>query len=105
VVSDFTVLPTFRCLDETPARAVVTVGWSAPDAAEVSLSLDGQVLPVGLQDSVPYQVPAGGSTGIGAAVVFDCNATDSREIDVVWTSPGYMPTTRTVTVTKEPIDG
>ncbi|SNT35439.1 hypothetical protein [Rhodococcoides kyotonense] len=103
-VSDFTVLPTFRCLDETPARTVVTVGWAAPDAAEVSLSLDGQVLAVGLQDTVPYQVPAGGAAGIGAAVVFDCNAADSRTIDVAWAAPGYITTTRTVTVTKEPTD-
>lgn len=104
-LSDFTVLPTFVCLRESPARAVVTVGWSAPDAAEVSISLDGQVLPVGIADALPYQVPAGGPTGIGAAVVFDCNSADTHTIDLAWSAPGFVAITRSVTVTKEAVDG
>ncbi|MDV8070583.1 hypothetical protein R4P64_29020 [Rhodococcus sp. IEGM 1366] len=104
-VTDFTILPTFGCLEAVPARSIVTVGWSASAATEVSLSLDGQVLPVGIQNELPYQVPAGGPTGIGAAVVFACDGQTQHTIDVTWTGHPLAATTRTVTIVKEPGNG
>ncbi|WP_156148864.1 hypothetical protein [Rhodococcus sp. MEB064] len=104
-VADFTVLPTFGCLDETPPRALVTVGWTAPSATAVEITLDGRVLPAGIGDQLPYQVPAGGPTGIGASVVFACDGAPGHTIDVTWTADGVAPVTRTATITKEPTDG
>lgn len=104
-VTDFTILPTFGCLEVVPPRSIVTVGWSASAATEVSLSLDGQLLPVGIQNELPYQVPAGGPTGIGAAVVFACDNETHHTIDVTWTGHSLAATTRTVTIVKEPGNG
>lgn len=104
-VNDFTVLPTFTCLKDTPPRSVVTVGWRAPSATGVELRLDGQLLPVGIKDQMPFQVPAGGPTGIGASVVFACDGPAQHTIDVTWTTNGIGSTSRTVTITKEPTDG
>lgn len=103
-VADFTVLPTFTCLKDEPARSIVTVGWSAPSATAVALSLDGRVLPAGIQTELPYQVPAGGPTGIGAAVVFDCAAAAVHTLDIEWTT-GASPQSRTVTITKDANNG
>lgn len=103
-VDNFTVLPTFTCLKDEPARSVVTVGWSAPSATAVTLSLDGQPLQTGIRTEVPFQVPAGGPTGIGAAVVFDCRSSDVHTIEVVWTD-GTSSQSRTVTITKESKNG
>lgn len=104
-VTDFTILPTFGCLEVVPPRSIVTVGWSASAATEVSLSLDGELLPVGIQNELPYQVPAGGPTGIGAAVVFACDNETHHTIDVTWTGHLLAATTRTVTIVKEPGNG
>jgi hypothetical protein len=105
LVDDFTVLPTFTCLKDTPPRSVVTVGWRAPSATGVELRLDGQLLPVGIKDQLPYQVPAGGPTGIGASVVFACDGPAQHTIDATWTASGIGSTSRTATITKEPTDG
>ncbi|MDI9917320.1 hypothetical protein [Rhodococcus sp. IEGM 1379] len=83
----------------------MTVGWSAPSATDVSLALDGQLLPVGIQNELPYQVPAGGPTGIGAAVVFACDSATHHTIDITWTGHARPATSRTVTIVKEPSDG
>lgn len=104
-VTDFTVLPTFSCLKVVPPRAIVTVGWSAPAATDVSLSLDGHVLPVGIENELPYHVPAGDPTGIGAAVVFTCDGQSQHTIDITWTGHPLAATTRTVTIVKEPDNG
>jgi hypothetical protein len=104
-VSDFTIPPTFACLHDNSSRAIITVGWTAPAATGVEIALDGIRLPAGISDQLPYQVPAGGSTGIGASVVLACNETDRHTVDVTWTAEGTDPVTRTVTITEEHSDG
>ena len=76
-----------------------------PVSRLVELRLDGQLLPVGIKDQVPFQVPAGGPTGIGASVVFACDGPAQHTIDVTWTANGIGSTSRTVTISKEPTDG
>ena len=55
-------------------QAQVTVGWSVPSATDVTVLLDGASPPVGIQDTAPYQVPAGKAPGVGSTIVFPCAA-------------------------------
>ncbi|GAA2062955.1 hypothetical protein [Williamsia deligens] len=102
---DFVVQPTYTCLDGSPRRAIVTVGWTAPSATGVTVSLDGRRLASGLSNPLPYQVPAGGPTGIGATVAFACDGPPQHTITIDWTADTLNPATRTVTITREADNG
>lgn len=91
---------TFYCLANTPNEAQVTIGWNAPSATDVSLTLDGEPLVSGIQPAPPYQVPAGGPTGFGATVVFACNPASEHTIKATWKMNDSPPTERTITITK-----
>lgn len=78
--------------------AQVTVGWSVPSATGVTVQLDGAELPSGLQDTAPYQVPAGSVTGIGSTIVFPCEP-DRHTITITW-AMGDRSTERTFTIAK-----
>lgn len=100
-VGDFVIQPTYECLDKTPRQAIVTVGWTAPSATSVSVTLDGRVLSTGIQPTLPYQVPAGGAPGIGATVAFSCDGPTSHTLALTWSADGLKPNTRTATITEE----
>lgn len=104
-VVEFAAPETFTCLAEDPAQALVTLGWSVPSATAVRLTLDGQELATGLQEQLPYQVPAGGARGVGAAVAIDCDGPPTRTITITWTADGVQPAQRDVTITKEQTNG
>ncbi|MBE7193276.1 MAG: hypothetical protein INR66_12430 [Gordonia polyisoprenivorans] len=104
-VRNFVVQPSYSCLDGNPRRAIVTVGWTAPSATGVSLSLDGRRLPAGLNNPLPYQVPAGGPKGIGATVAFACDGATQHSITIDWTAAGLTPASRTVTIVKDADNG
>ncbi|MEH3156161.1 MAG: hypothetical protein PGN29_12730 [Gordonia paraffinivorans] len=96
---------TYSCLDTVPARAIVIAGWTAPSATGVRVMLDGQPLASGLNNPLPYQVPAGGPTGIGATVAFACSGPRTHIITVEWTATGLNPATRSATITQESTNG
>jgi hypothetical protein len=96
----FVVPDRFWCLVDDPSEAQVTVGWHVPSATEVEVLLDGVAVPAGFQPALPYQLPAGGPTGIGATVVFPCEDGDQHSVTVRWRS-GTSPTAeRTGTIAK-----
>jgi hypothetical protein len=92
---------TFRCLPQYADQAQVTIGFSSPEATDVTFTLDGKTLPVGIKDAVPFEVPAKDATGIGATIVFACSAGKSHTIEGSWVTGDSPSTTRTFTVKKE----
>jgi hypothetical protein len=92
---------TFRCLPQYADQAQVTIGFSSPEATDVTFTLDGKPLPVGIKDAVPFEVPAKDATGIGATIVFACSAGQSHTIEGSWVTGDSPSTTRTFTVKKE----
>jgi len=97
----FNAPTSFSCLTQDPAQAQVTIGWDAPSATQVTVTLDGVQPPRGIRASVPYEVPAGPPRGPGVTVVFACGA-PHHTIRLRWTmnhSPGTM---RVVSVAAAP---
>jgi hypothetical protein len=92
---------TFRCLPAYPDQAQVTIGFSSPDATDVTFTLDGKTLPVGVKDVAPFEVPANGPTGIGATIVFACSAGKTHSIEGSWVTGDSPATTHVFTVKKE----
>ncbi len=91
----------FRCL-AGGKEGQVTLGWVVPDATAVDVQLDGSRPAVGIQDALPYQVPAGRPVGVGSTVVFDCAAAAEHTITVRWSAGSDANVTeRSVTVRKE----
>lgn len=97
----FNAPTTFRCLTGGQ-QGQVTLGWNVPDATAVDVQLDGSRPAVGIQDALPYQVPAGRPVGVGSTVVFDCAAAAEHTLTVRWSAGGDANVTeRSVTVRKE----
>ncbi len=101
VIVAFNAPTTFRCLADGK-QGQVTLGWVAPDATAVDVQLDGARPAVGIQDALPYQVPAGRPVGVGSTVVFDCAVAAEHTITVRWSAGADTNVTeRSVTVRKE----
>lgn len=81
----------------------MTIGWVAPSASDVAITLDGAALPSGIRPSLPFQVPAGPATAPGVTIVFACNPAAQHTITLAWRTKRSPVTTRVVTVTKAPI--
>lgn len=97
----FNAPQTFRCLGGR-TQGQVTLGWDVAGATSVAVQLDGSSPPVGIQDALPFQVPAGKPVGVGSTVVFDCRAAVQHAITVRWSAGGDANVTeRSVTVVKE----
>jgi hypothetical protein len=97
----FNAPTTFRCLTGGK-QGQVTLGWNVPDATAVDVQLDGSRPAVGIQDALPYQVPAGKPVGVGSTVVFDCGAAAEHTLTVRWSAGADTNVTeRSVTVRKE----
>lgn len=91
----------FTCLVGR-TQGQVTLGWNVTGASAVSVQLDGSSPPVGIQDALPFQVPAGKPVGVGSTVVFDCRAASRHTITVRWSAGSDAHVTeRSVTVVKE----
>ena len=105
-VTEFNAPNQFWCMSGYPNRAQVTIGWHVPSATAVSLGLDGRPLPTPPLERLyaagqpPFEVPAGGPSGIGATVVFPCVPGQRHMITVAWRTGGSPVTRRVVTVTK-----
>jgi hypothetical protein len=99
-VEAFVAPETFVCLAEDPRQAQVTLGWDVPTATEVAISLDGEPVPSGIRDELPFEVPAGGARGIGTTVVFACDGSDARTITIAWSIDGSPPTEQVVNVVR-----
>ena len=97
-VVDLVVPDTFTCLADG-VEAQVTVGWSAPSATGLTILLDGTSPPSGIQDTMPYQVPAGTAAGIGSTIVFPCDSGTEHTLTMTW-SMGTETTERTFTITE-----
>lgn len=93
---------TFTCMPGTPDQAQITLGWSAPSATDVSFTLDGAPLAKGIQNPIPYEVPAGGAAQVGATIVFACEPASTHTITATWRMNDSPPTERVITITKEP---
>jgi hypothetical protein len=97
----FNAPTTFRCLTGGK-QGQVTLGWNVPDATAVDVQLDGSRPAVGIQDALPYQVPAGRPVGVGSTVVFDCGTAAEHTLTVRWSAGADTNVTeRSVTVRKE----
>lgn len=90
----------FWCLVTEPAEAQVTLGWTVLSATEVTVTLDGVVLPSGIQPQAPFQVPVGDASGIGSTVRFACEPAVDHVITVSWRMGSSPPVERTVAITK-----
>jgi hypothetical protein len=99
-VAQFRNPPRFWCLEAHPGQAQVIVGWSVPAAKKVAVFLDGRRLHTGIRKRLPFWVPAGDASGIGATVVFGCDAGDRHRITVRWRARSGPATARRTTVTK-----
>lgn len=97
-VVEFGVSESFSCL-ANGVEGQVTIGWSVPSATDVSVLLDGTAPATGIQDDLPYQIPAGPAAGVGSTVVFPCQSADEHTFTVIW-ALGDTTTTREVTVTR-----
>jgi hypothetical protein len=98
-VTEFAAPRSFSCLAESPEQAQVTIGWNVPSATDVAVQLDGSVPASGIQDALPYQVPAGPAVGPGVAMVFPCDLAE-HTITLTWTAGSSPPTERVVAITK-----
>jgi hypothetical protein len=89
-----------------PNRSQVTIGWHVPSATVVSLAFDGRPLPTPplarlyVPAQPPFEVPAGGPSGIGATIVFPCVPGQRHTIALGWRTGRSPVTRRVVTVTK-----
>lgn len=99
-VAQFKAPEKFWCLRANPDEAQATLGWSAPQATEVKVFLDGEELHSGIRETLPFTVPAGDATGIGTTVVFACEPGDSHEVEVRWRMADSPPAERAVTIDK-----
>lgn len=90
----------FYCLAEYPDEAQVTIGWSVPSATAVTVLVDGIEPATGIQPSMPYQVPAGPPSGIGATIVFPCEPLDQHTVTIRWQMGSSPAAERVVTITK-----
>ncbi len=97
----FNAPTSFTCLVGR-TQGQVTLGWNVSGATAVAVQLDGSSPPVGIQDALPFQVPAGKPVGVGSTVVFDCRAAAQHTITVRWSAGSDANATeRSVTVVKE----
>ena len=105
-ITEFYAPARFECMGGYPNRAQVTIGWHVPSATAVSLTLDGRPLPVPPLDRMyapgepPFEVPAGGPSGIGAAIVFPCRPAARHTIAMGWRAGPSPVTRRVVTITR-----
>jgi hypothetical protein len=99
-VAQFRHPPRFWCLEAHPGQAQVIVGWSAPAAKKVAVLLDGEKLHAGIRERLPFWVPAGDASGIGATVVFGCDAGERHRITVRWRARSGPATARRLMITK-----
>jgi hypothetical protein len=99
-LTQFNAPSTFSCLTVYPSQAQVTIGWHAPTADRVTVRFDGAPIHIGLQDALPFDVPAGKAPGPGTTIVFACAAGDHHRVTLQWDASGLRPMTRTFTVTK-----
>ncbi len=105
-VTQFKAPTKFWCLPDYANRAQITIGWHVPSATRVSLALDRRALSTIAVSHLlspgqpPFEVPAGGPTGIGATIVFPCVPGERHTITLRWRVGGSPATRRTVTVTK-----
>jgi hypothetical protein len=99
-ITQFNAPSTFSCLTVYPSQAQVTIGWHVPSADQVSIRLDGAPIHIGIEDALPFDVPAGPATGPGTTIVFACAAGDHHQVTLRWDAAGLRPVTRTFTVTK-----
>ncbi len=105
-VTQFEAPTRFRCLPDYSNRSQVTIGWHVPSATAVSLQFDGRALStVALSRLLapgqpPFDVLAGGPTGIGATIVFPCVPGQRHTIRLRWRVGGSPAAERVVTVSK-----
>jgi hypothetical protein len=99
-VTQFAAPSTFTCLAGDPSQAQVTIGWNVPSATEVEITLDGATPASGIQDTLPYQVPAGAPGGPGVTIVFPCEPANDHVITLTWRAGSSAPTERAVSVSK-----
>jgi hypothetical protein len=105
-ITQFHAPSQFVCLSGYPNRAQVTIGWHVPSATAVSLALDGRALPVlplpqlYATGQPPFEVPAGGPTGLGTAIVFPCVPGQRHTITLGWRAGSSPVARRVVTITK-----
>ena len=97
-VVEFGAPDSFRCL-ANGIEGQTTIGWSVPSATSVTVLLDGTAPATGIQDSLPYQIPAGPAPGVGSTIVFPCDSAE-HTFTFVW-ALGDASTTRSVTLTRE----
>lgn len=96
---EFGAPDSFRCL-ANGIEGQTTIGWSVPSATSVTVLLDGTAPATGIQDSLPYQIPAGPAPGVGSTIVFPCDSADQHTFTFVW-ALGDTTTTRSVTLSRE----
>lgn len=105
-VTQFHAPTQFWCLPDYPNRAQVTIGWNVPSATTTSATLDGRAMSTGQLSRItsssrpPFELLAGGPTGIGATIVFPCVPGQRHTIKLRWKIGGSPITERVVTVTK-----
>jgi hypothetical protein len=99
-ITQFNAPSTFSCLTVYPSQAQVSVGWHVPSADHVTVRFDGAPIHIGIEDALPFDVPAGPATGPGTTIVFACAAGDHHRVTLQWDAAGLRPVTRTFTVTK-----
>jgi hypothetical protein len=99
-ITQFNAPSTFSCLTVYPSQAQVTIGWHIPSADHVTVRFDGAPIHIGIEDALPFDVPAGPATGPGTTMVFACAAGDRHQVTLRWDAAGLRPVTRTFTVTK-----
>ncbi len=104
-VTQFAAPTKFWCLSDYANRAQVTIGWHVPSATDVSLALDGRALSTVRLSRLlapgqpPFEVLAGGPTGIGVTIVFPCKPVERHTITMRWRI-GHSPSTRRVVTVK-----
>ena len=101
-VSQFESPRKFWCLPAHPGQAQVIVGWNVPKATRVTVLLDGRRLRSGIRKKLPFWVPAGDPSGIGATVVFPCASGERHRVEVRWRIRSSPPAARTATIRKAP---
>jgi hypothetical protein len=101
-VTTFDAPSSFMCLAQDPSQAQVTIGWVAPSATDIAITLDGASPPTGIRTSLPFRVPAGPASAPGVTIVFACGPALQHTITLAWRTKSSPVTTRVVTVTKAP---
>jgi hypothetical protein len=102
IVEQFHAPPTYYCLStaDTPRQAQINVGWSVPSATELDITLDGEPVPSGIRDTLPFHVPAGPPSGVGTTIVFACGQETPHTIEITWRTSSSTSTIRTLLITK-----